>query len=566
MLKKDYNTKLHEYEGKIKKLSQCLEVAALLNSELNYSNLLKNIMHVAQIATNANGCSLLLYDENQENLYFQVAESKKAGKLLRGRKVELGVGISGTVAVTGESMLIEDAYNHPLFSAKYDKKTGYKTKTILAVPLKYKGGIIGVTMVINKKDGSVFTAEDKFVLEAISNSASIAIENARLHENALQQQKVSQDLEFAKSVQQSFMPQKELIVDKMSFKGINMPAMTISGDFYDYIQINSNETAFIFGDVSGKGVSAALYGARLISNFKMLTLNNKEPEDFCKQLNRLVREYSQNGMFTTLIYGLVNTKKKEVSFVNAGHLTPVLFRSVLQDYKLLDAEQSIPIGIMEDVDFKAVKVSLNKGDSIIFYTDGIIESKNNNNRELGMNNWLKIILKIPKKIKAIPFILKSLQSYSIQKDDMTLLTISNNVSDGVTVRMQKKEFKSSTENLKTIREFINKFLKIRRVDEALIHKIVLCVDEACSNIIKYAYSGKNDEKLLLKQYVCDNEYVVSISDNGAQPDLSKIKPRNLEDIKPGGLGTHFISEIMDSVTYNRSQKGENNLTMKKYWR
>jgi len=563
---RDYSTLLKEYRGRIKKLSDCLKVTALINSELNYSSLLKNIMHIAQVSIDAEGCSLLLYDDERENLYFQVAESKGAGRILRGKPVKKGVGIAGTVAASGKSMLIEDAYSNPLFSADYDKSTGFKTKTILAIPLKFRKEVIGVTMLVNKKDGSSFTAEDQFILEAISHSASVAIENARLHEDALQQQKIHQDLEFAQSVQQSFMPQKILSTKEFVLEGRNQPAMSISGDFFDYFHLSDNEVAFILGDVSGKGVSAALFGARVISDFRFLAAKHKAPEVFCSSLNTLLKERSQRGMFATLVYGVIQLDISEITMVNAGHLSPILYRKFLGDYISFDEHHAIPLGILDDVAFQPVTFRLNYGDTLLLFTDGMTECRNKQKQELGFDNFVKAILNTPKKADLIPAIFNGIKSYSLQHDDMTVLTIRNEGKTTGNVRVQQKEFLSKPENSKNIRSFVRTYLKNKKIDDALIHQVVLSVDEACSNVIKYSYGMQEDGKILIKHYSYNNEYVISITDYGKKPDLTTIKSRDLDDIKPGGLGTHFINSYMDSVQFNLSVEGQNNLTLKKIWR
>ncbi len=569
--RQDYASLIQQYQGKIEQLSQCLKITALINSELNYSRLLTNIMQTAQVAVSAEACSLLLYDEKKEYLTFQVAESEKAGDTLRGGELKSGVGIAGTVAESGRSMLVADAYQCPLFNSAYDKKTGFKTKSVLAVPLKFRDEVIGVTMVINKKDGSIFTEDDTFILESISHSASVAIENARLHDKELYQQKIIKDLEFAQSIQRSFMPEDTLDIDALSIDALNIPALEISGDFYDYFPLEgeSGEVAFIIGDVSGKGVAAALYGARLISDFRFLASTNNEPALFCEKMNGLLLKRTHQGMFATVIYGITNPRTGHVRFANAGHIPPLLYRSLLGGVKIIDQVSSVPLGIVDGVQYETSELTMNNGDYLLFLTDGIIEQRNKAGDELGLEYLIEIIQKEKRPQKLLSHLMNEVSRFGqkAQHDDMTLLSLHRCAhSAKEPPPCAEASFNSCPSKLKEIREHVNAFLEEQKMPESLIGALILCIDEACSNVIKYSYNHKDDEKIVVRQFLCGDEYIVAITDYGKKPDVDSIKPRCLEDVKPGGLGTHFMQEVMDSIEYDCSCKASTTLIMKKIWR
>ncbi len=569
--KQDYASLIRQYQGKIEQLSQCLKITALINSELNYSRLLTNIMQTAQVAVNAEACSLLLYDDKKEYLIFQVAESEKEGKELKGGELKSGVGIAGTVAESGQSMLVEDAYQCPLFNPAYDKKTGFKTKSVLAVPLTFREEVIGVTMVINKKSGGIFTEDDRFILESISHSASVAIENARLHDKELYQQKIIKDLEFAQSIQRSFMPDDVLRSGALTIDAVNIPALEISGDFYDYFPLE-NETgdvAFVLGDVSGKGVAAALYGARLISDFRFLASTATEPDQFCEKLNSLLLKRTHQGMFATLIYGITSPKTGKVRFANAGHIPPLLYRSLLGGVKVVDQGGSAPLGIMDGVTYETSELTMNSGDYLLFLTDGIIEQRNEEGEELGLEHIITVIKKEKKPENILNQLIQEVTRFgqNTQHDDMTLLSLyrcSHNANRKLPCA--EASFLSCPSKLKEIRGHVTGFLEQHHIPDNLIGSLTLCIDEACSNVIKYSYEHKNDQKIEVKQFLCGNEYIVAITDYGKKPNVEAIKPRCLDEIKPGGLGTHFMREVMDSVEYDCSSKKGTTLIMKKIWR
>ena len=130
--------RLAQLEQRVDQLETCYKITSLINSELNLSHLLDTIMNVAKKVMNADACSLLLVDDNKEELVFQIALSDVGEKIKTMTRLKIGEGIAGSVAKTGEPLIIKDAYQHPKFNSHYDKKTGFETSSILCSPLKVK--------------------------------------------------------------------------------------------------------------------------------------------------------------------------------------------------------------------------------------------------------------------------------------------------------------------------------------------------------------------------------------------------------------------------------------------
>jgi len=169
-----------ENRTRIDRLEHLIEVTKHVNSNLDLSTLLDTMLEISTHMLGAEAGSILLLDEKRDELVFSAATGGQIEKL-RSVKVPVGEGIAGWVAREDESVLVADAQNDPRFYKKADEKTAFKTKSIIAVPLKTKSKLIGVLEVLNKKDGSMFNEEDKSLLEALSNQAAVAIENAKLY-------------------------------------------------------------------------------------------------------------------------------------------------------------------------------------------------------------------------------------------------------------------------------------------------------------------------------------------------------------------------------------------------
>ena len=181
------------------------------------------------------------------------------------------------------------------FNREFDRMTGYRTQTILCVPLKIKERVIGVSQVINKLDGSNFNEEDKETLSLLCAHAAIAVENARLHHEILRTQQIEQDLAFATSIQLSFLPQEMPRLQGFRFSTHYQPAREVGGDFYDFIPLDDDFVGILIGDVSGKGVASALFMARFTTDFRVMAIREQDPERLMRRANKLYALGSAGG-------------------------------------------------------------------------------------------------------------------------------------------------------------------------------------------------------------------------------------------------------------------------------
>ncbi len=365
-------------------LKECFRISGLINSSLQLDQVLENIMTTSRSILKAEACSLMLVDEKSGELVFEVAQGPVAHKLERGMRIGRGQGIAGSVLESGEPLLIPDAYLDSRFNPDFDRMTGYLTRCILCVPLKIKDRVIGVSQVINKLDGSIFTGEDRETLSLMCANAAVAVENARLHEKILRNRQIEQDLAFAKSVQSSFLPSAMPDLDGFRFSARYQPAREIGGDFYDFIPLDEDRLGILIGDVSGKGVPAALFMARFTTDFQLLALREKDPERLMRRINDRVCERSCRGMFVTVLYMVLSRNSGEAFYVNAGHLPPVVWNSAGQKFDILSGGGGPPLGIVPDQHYASESMSLAPGSCVLLYTDGLMEAKNGCGDFLGL--------------------------------------------------------------------------------------------------------------------------------------------------------------------------------------
>jgi len=416
---------LGKMRERLENLKECFRVSGLINSSLQLDEVLENIMTTSRSILGADACSLMLVDEKSDELVFEVAQGPVADKLKGGMRIRRGQGIAGYVHDSGQPLLIENAYEDTRFNREFDRMTGYRTQTILCVPLKIKERVIGVSQVINKLDGSNFNEEDKETLSLLCAHAAIAVENARLHHEILRSQQIEQDLAFATSIQLSFLPQEMPKLQGLRFSAHYQPAREVGGDFYDFIPLDDDRIGILIGDVSGKGVAAALFMARFTTDFRVLAIREQDPERLMRRANEIVFAQSCRGMFVTLLYMVLKKNCGDAVYVNAGHIPPIIWNGSEGRYATLRGSGGPPIGIVPDQHYPCVRMSLNPGDCILLSTDGLIEAKNDEGELFGWERIENCLRAGDSKVESaksrISFALSQFVGECLQADDITLV-------------------------------------------------------------------------------------------------------------------------------------------------
>ena len=363
----DLSKKLKNITDETIRLMAVVEIGKLLNSTLDLNKILKIILDTAIKNLNADRGTLYLIDHEKKELWSKVLQ----GDSLIEIRLPVGQGISGYVAETGKKVILKDAYKDERFNPEFDKKTGYVTKTILCTPMKNrKGEMIGVFQIINRKNG-FFTIDDVKFLDTLSVDACIAIENARLHEESLEKERMEKELEVAATIQKTIIPKE--IVQKEGFEiaGINVPSKQVGGDFYDVVDLPNGHLALIIADVSGKSVPGALLVSTLQASLRAYLESDFELKKLVAKLNRIILRNSTSDKYITFFIAILDTDKQVLHSVNAGHNPPILCRN--GSLKKLVAG-GIPLGMAPFDEYEAEETLLQANDVLIMFTDGVTEA------------------------------------------------------------------------------------------------------------------------------------------------------------------------------------------------
>ncbi|MDZ7376854.1 MAG: SpoIIE family protein phosphatase, partial [candidate division KSB1 bacterium] len=365
-------------QKKIDELTSLIDVAAIISSTLDLEELMNLVMEKAQAVMNAEASSVMLLNEETGELECEIALGQVHEEVKNQIHLKLGQGIAGWVAQHGEAIIVPDVDRDSRFFSDVDNSTGFKTRSILAAPLKIKDRVIGVAEVINRRDAQPFTEDNLALFTTFCRQVALAIENARMHRYMLEQQRLQQQLESAHRIQQSFMPQSypHAIGDKFLLYAKNIPAASVGGDLFDFIPIDEHHLGLVIGDVSGKGIPAALYMARLISDLRYYSLIVPQPVELLSKINTILVERSHQGMFVSLIFMLLNRQNGELMISNAGHLPPLWHRNCYQSCVTINGSTGVPLGILANAEFQQEQIRLQPGDHILLYTDGVTEARN----------------------------------------------------------------------------------------------------------------------------------------------------------------------------------------------
>lgn len=308
---------------------------------------------------------------------------------------------------------------------------GSRFRSILAFPIFVKGENIG-TLALLKELPDGFNREMTKIVSTFSNQAGISIENFRLMEEALQNERYKEELKIAKMVQKSLLPTILEQDNDFEIAAFSESADEVGGDYYDTLRINENLISIIIADVSGKGTTAAFHMSQMKGIFHSLAQKDIEPNEFMMQANQALVYCLERGSFISATYFIINTKTKKIRYARAGHC-PVLYycssKQTLEYFK----DKGVALGMVRNKSYtnfiKAYEFEYTQGDLMVLYTDGITEAKDNKGEEFGYERLLETV----KEVHTLPA--RSIQDHLISK--LYEFTGTDNIDDDYTTMIVK---------------------------------------------------------------------------------------------------------------------------------
>ncbi|HET7712768.1 MAG TPA: GAF domain-containing SpoIIE family protein phosphatase [Thermoanaerobaculia bacterium] len=368
----------------LERLRTLVEASKLINSSIEPEALYDSILTVARKELAVERGTLYFVDEERREIW-----AKIAGGFSGEIRLPFGKGIAGTVASTGESVIIHDAYADSRFDQSADLRSGYRTRSMLCVPIRNRGQkIVGVLQLLNKTNGS-FGERDLEFLAGISDHMAIAMENARLHLEIVEKQRMERELQLGREIQSRLFPEPPAGIPETEIAARSVPCYEVGGDYYDFLALPDGEFGLAIADVSGKGVSAALIMSSLQAALRVAAPLETSLAALTARLNELVHRSTSGRKYVTFFFGRYHPATGRLRYVNAGHNPPYLVSG--ETFTPLHSTGR-PIGLLAQCECKEEVVEIPRGATLFLYTDGLNEAADSAEEEFGMERLERTFL------------------------------------------------------------------------------------------------------------------------------------------------------------------------------
>jgi len=372
----------------ITQLARLFEATLLLNSTLDLAELLDRILQIARSECHADRGTVFLADTKKKELWSIVASGLDHQEI----RVPYGRGVAGRVAETGDIINVEDAYTLDYFDRSFDQKFGYRTRSLLCLPIRHKTGeIVGVIQLLNQVHGR-FVREDEDFLTKLSAHMAMALENARLHREVVEKQRLEREVALATEIQRSLLPDSPPVVPGYDIAVVNQMCYEVGGDYYDFLNLGPQSLLLVVADVEGKGVSSAMVMSNLQATLRALVMHLHSLEVLTLSLNEMIYNDTRSKKFLSIFLGLIDTRRNGLHYINGGHVPPILIDGQTGEYKLLE-EGGMVIGMFPSAEYSRGSAWLKPGDILVCCTDGIVESMDAKDDEYGSERLAASILK-----------------------------------------------------------------------------------------------------------------------------------------------------------------------------
>ena len=362
--------------SEVEHLRTLVEASKMINSSIEPDALFASILAVARKELAVERGTLYFVDEKSNEIW-----AKIAGDLDQTIRLPIGKGIAGTVAATGEHILLHDVYADERFDRSLDRDTGYRTRSMLTVPIRNRAKrIVGVLQLLNKQNGAFGEGDLRF-LDAISDHMAIAMENATLHMELIEKQRMQQELQLGREIQSRLLPKPPSDVRDTELAAMTLPCFEVGGDYYDFLELPNGDLGVAIGDVSGKGVSAALIMSSLQAALRVAAPIESDIAMLITRLNALIHRSTFGRKYVTFFFGRYTPSTGALRYVNAGHNPPMLVAD--GSVRRLDSTAR-PIGLLPENRAAEASVTIEPGATLFLYTDGLNEATNADDEELGM--------------------------------------------------------------------------------------------------------------------------------------------------------------------------------------
>ena len=421
--------------GGLIKLKRLLEASALLHSQLPLDEALSHMLDHAVSVTDADR-GLLLEKDSTDALKVKLARRNGALRLPPESVTPSKTAIQ--LALKQQSPVItEDLAQADMDLQAAQSVVAQRLRAVVVVPLFAiarantqesmvnikRGELLGV-LYLDSRRPAAFSKLDRQILDALAADAANILDNARLVERERERQRLEQEINIARDIQQALLPRDFREYPHLSVTGFNLPCLAVGGDYFDVFPLSDGRTAFLIADVSGKGLGAAILTTMLQGALSGMTLGI-DPASVFNHVNRFLCDHSEVGRYATMFFGILD-QDGNLEFINAGHPSPILIRRCVAEEAF--TEGSYPVGLVPEAEYTAVCLKLEPGDTLVLFSDGVTEAMDPDEQMFGITRLKELLtgqMECPLELlqKCVLEAVENFARGAHQADDLTLLIV-----------------------------------------------------------------------------------------------------------------------------------------------
>lgn len=444
------------------------------------------------------------------------------------------------------------------------------TGSVLRAPvIDSHGNVLGMIESVNKTTHATFDTHDESLMHALATHVAVAIERARMTNLHLDNQRYEQSLRLASEIQMRMLPSGTVsLPDNAAFAihAFIRPAKQIGGDLYDFFW-NDESLYFCIGDVTGKGIGAALVMAMTKTLFRAYAVFQYDPARLLSAVSARLYEETDPSMFVTGFCGFLNLRNGRLLYSNAGHEPPLIVRG--KSVERLVSKSGLPLGALRSFKYVVEKTTLKPGDAVFMYTDGVTDASNHAEELFSAARLREVVEHCPDSepstiVSSVAASVDRFADGTPQADDIAMLCVQYY---GAQRPVEMAEmFRRDIAELEDVFDLINRFFAAAEAGDQVKYAVELAAEELFTNVLRHNPAGGDQIEIRLK---VEGEGVsLSLTDFNAPPfDVQTEAPavdvnKALEDRKPGGLGLFLVKTMMDRVEYHH-ENGNSTVTLYK---
>ncbi len=525
-------------------LEPILAVAGKLAAPFDLSTMLREVAAAATQVLDAERCAVWLYDAAADDLLLEISQD------MEPLRIPAGTGLVGTCARTRKPINVRDCYADPRFDPSVDKRSGYRTRCMLTLPLvDHNGVLVGVMQVLNKAHGA-FEPEDEALATVLAAQCAVALQRVRMTQALLEGERLRQQLEMAREVQMSTLPASMPLLPAYDVHGAFQPADLTGGDTFD-LSLLDRGLLVLLGDATGHGIAPALSVTQMQAMLRMAFRMGADLETAYRQVNDQLAAILPADRFITAFIGLLDTSSHQLRFHSGGQAPILQFRAA-EGTCAEFLPTSFPLAAMPLQSLRpAATIEMAPGDILVLLTDGIYEFRNAGGEPYGEQRVRDLVglhhATTMAELSAL--LLASVRAFAggaPQEDDMTVVLVKRDA-----VAATSRRFPRAFDSLAPMACWTADFFTRERIDVAMLAAVDQAIEELFTNMVKYGGSVQAvriDMKAIAGGVeVALTDFDVDAFDVTATPDAAIDLP--IEQRESGGLGLHLVRRLVDAIEY-----------------